>query len=98
MFYVDFWWWFRCVLLYSGPLAVSIPTVIRGRNFQFRNAAGLKGTALAFAGRAASRSVFYWLPCRGSRRCAPGSPFWDLQPYDKGVENSVGRMHLSFTG
>jgi chemotaxis protein CheX len=32
----------------TGPLAISVPTVIHGRNFQFRNACGLKGTSLAF--------------------------------------------------
>ncbi len=32
----------------TGPLAISVPTVIHGRNFQFRNACGLKGTALTF--------------------------------------------------
>ncbi len=32
----------------TGPLAISVPTVIHGRNFQFRNACGLKGTALSF--------------------------------------------------
>ncbi len=33
----------------TGPLAISVPTVIHGRNFQFRNACGLKGTALSFS-------------------------------------------------
>lgn len=33
----------------TGPLAISVPTVIHGRNFQFRNAAGLRGAALVFA-------------------------------------------------
>lgn len=33
----------------TGTLAISIPTVIHGRNFQFRNIAGLKGTTLSFA-------------------------------------------------
>lgn len=32
----------------TGPLAISVPTVIHGRNFQFRNACGLRGTSLAF--------------------------------------------------
>lgn len=32
----------------TGPLAISVPTVIHGRNFQFRDACGLKGTALSF--------------------------------------------------
>jgi chemotaxis protein CheX len=32
----------------TGPLAISVPTVIHGRNFQFKNACGLKGTALSF--------------------------------------------------
>src|SRR3984885_10361125 len=31
-----------------GPLAISVPTVIHGRNFQFRNACGVRGVALAF--------------------------------------------------
>lgn len=31
-----------------GPLAISVPTVIHGRNFDFRNAPGLHSTALAF--------------------------------------------------
>jgi chemotaxis protein CheX len=31
-----------------GPLAISVPTVIHGKNFQFRNAAGLQGVALGF--------------------------------------------------
>ncbi len=33
----------------TGSLAISIPTVIHGRNFQFRNIAGLKGTTLSFS-------------------------------------------------
>lgn len=33
----------------TGPLAISVPTVIHGRNFEFRNASGLRGAALAFA-------------------------------------------------
>jgi len=33
----------------TGPLAISVPTVIHGRNFQFRNACGLRGTSLAFS-------------------------------------------------
>ncbi len=33
----------------TGPLAISVPTVIHGRNFQFRNACGLKSTALGFS-------------------------------------------------
>jgi CheY-specific phosphatase CheX len=32
----------------TGPLAISVPTVIHGRNFEFRNVAGLRGVALAF--------------------------------------------------
>jgi CheY-specific phosphatase CheX len=32
----------------TGPLAISVPTVIHGKNFQFRNSAGLRGVALAF--------------------------------------------------
>jgi chemotaxis protein CheX len=32
-----------------GPLAISVPTVIHGRNFEFRNASGLRSAALAFA-------------------------------------------------
>lgn len=34
--------------LLTGPLAISVPTVIHGRNFQFRNTTGLRGTALTF--------------------------------------------------
>lgn len=34
--------------LTTGPLAISVPTVIHGKNFQFRNSAGLRGVALAF--------------------------------------------------
>jgi chemotaxis protein CheX len=33
----------------TGPLAISVPTVIHGRNFQFKNACGLRGTALSFS-------------------------------------------------
>ncbi len=33
----------------TGPLAISVPTVIHGRNFQFRNVCGLRGAALAFS-------------------------------------------------
>src|SRR5665213_472687 len=33
----------------TGPLAISVPTVIHGRNFQFRNGSGLRGVSLAFA-------------------------------------------------
>jgi len=32
----------------TGPLAISVPTVIHGRNFQFRNSLGLKGVAVTF--------------------------------------------------
>ncbi len=32
----------------TGPLAISVPTVIHGRNFQFRNVCGLRGAALSF--------------------------------------------------
>jgi len=32
----------------TGPLAISVPTVIHGKNFQFRNSAGQTGVALAF--------------------------------------------------
>jgi chemotaxis protein CheX len=32
----------------TGPLAISVPTVIHGLNFQFRNGSGLRGTSLAF--------------------------------------------------
>jgi chemotaxis protein CheX len=32
----------------TGPLAISVPTVIHGRNFQFRSGCGLRGVALAF--------------------------------------------------
>ena len=32
----------------TGPLAISVPTVIHGKNFQFRNLTGLRGTALTF--------------------------------------------------
>jgi chemotaxis protein CheX len=32
----------------TGPLAISVPTVIHGRNFQFRNTFGLRAVALAF--------------------------------------------------
>lgn len=34
----------------TGPLAISVPTVIHGRNFQFRNISGLRGTATFFEG------------------------------------------------
>jgi CheY-specific phosphatase CheX len=33
----------------TGPLAISVPTVIHGRNFHFRNALGLRGESLAFS-------------------------------------------------
>jgi chemotaxis protein CheX len=33
----------------TGPLAISVPTVIHGRNFQFRSASGPGGAALLFA-------------------------------------------------
>lgn len=33
----------------TGPLAISVPTVIHGRNFEFRNACGLRGTAIQFS-------------------------------------------------
>jgi CheY-specific phosphatase CheX len=32
----------------TGPLAISVPTVIHGRNFQFRSSASLSGVALSF--------------------------------------------------
>ncbi len=32
----------------TGPLAISVPTVIHGKNFQFRNTTGLRGAALTF--------------------------------------------------
>ncbi len=34
----------------TGPLAISVPTVIHGRNFHFRNISGLRGTATFFEG------------------------------------------------
>lgn len=34
----------------TGPLAISAPAVIHGKNFQFRNTAGLKGASLRFEG------------------------------------------------
>lgn len=33
----------------AGPLAISVPTVIHGRNFEFRNAPGLSSLAMAFS-------------------------------------------------
>ncbi len=33
----------------TGPLAISVPTVIHGRNFEFRNSSGLRAAALAFS-------------------------------------------------
>ena len=33
----------------TGPLAISVPTVIHGRNFKFRNAGGVRGAALLFS-------------------------------------------------
>ena len=42
----------NCLEPVTGPLAISVPTVLHGRNFQFRNIAGLRGTNLGFsAGR-----------------------------------------------
>jgi CheY-specific phosphatase CheX len=32
----------------TGALAISVPTVIHGRNFEFRNTSGLRGVALEF--------------------------------------------------
>jgi chemotaxis protein CheX len=32
----------------TGPLAISVPTVIHGKNFQFRNGGGLRGAAISF--------------------------------------------------
>ncbi|MDP9170631.1 MAG: chemotaxis protein CheX [Acidobacteriota bacterium] len=32
----------------TGPLAISVPTVIYGRNFRFRNMSGLPGASLIF--------------------------------------------------
>lgn len=32
----------------TGPLAISVPTVIHGRNFQFRSGSGLRAIALSF--------------------------------------------------
>ncbi len=34
---------------FTGPLAISVPTVVHGRNFQFRSASSLSGVALAFS-------------------------------------------------
>lgn len=33
---------------FTGPLAISVPTVIHGKNFQFRNGTGLRGATLGF--------------------------------------------------
>jgi chemotaxis protein CheX len=41
----------------TGPLAISVPTVIHGRNFQFRNSAGLRGVALSFQSEGESFEV-----------------------------------------
>ena len=35
-----------------GPLAISIPTVIHGRNFRLRNGSGLRGVSLMFEAEA----------------------------------------------
>ncbi len=42
---------------FTGPLAISVPTVIHGRNFEFRNASALRTVALAFAADAHSFEV-----------------------------------------
>ena len=33
----------------TGPLAISVPTVIHGRNFEFRNTSGLSTATIAFS-------------------------------------------------
>lgn len=33
----------------TGPLAISVPTVIHGRNFQFRSGSGLRALTVCFA-------------------------------------------------
>jgi chemotaxis protein CheX len=33
----------------TGPMAISVPTVVHGRNFRFRSALGLRGAALTFS-------------------------------------------------
>jgi chemotaxis protein CheX len=38
----------NAVEIETGPLAISVPTVIHGLNFHFRSLAGLRGTAALF--------------------------------------------------
>ena len=40
-----------------GPLAISVPTVIHGRNFHFRNLAGLSKSAMVFEAEGARFEV-----------------------------------------
>ena len=40
-----------------GPLAISVPTVIHGRNFHFRNLAGLSKSAMVFEAEGAKFEV-----------------------------------------
>jgi chemotaxis protein CheX len=41
----------------AGPLAISVPTVIHGRNFHFRNLAGLSKSAMVFEAEGAKFEV-----------------------------------------
>jgi chemotaxis protein CheX len=62
----------------TGTLAISIPTVIHGRNFQFRNIAGLRGTTLAFsAGENKFEVRFALAPAIETTLVRSKIPFWD---------------------
>ncbi len=41
----------------TGPLAISVPTVIHGRNFEFRNVTGVRAIELTFRAEAETFEV-----------------------------------------
>lgn len=56
----------------TGPLAISVPTVIHGRNFQFKNAAGLRGASLRFAAEGEKFEVRIALAPVARKTSSPG--------------------------
>lgn len=63
----------------TGPLAISVPTVIHGKNFQFRNVSGLRSVALSFAAEGYAFEVRISLaPTAENSAVRPRIPVLDL--------------------
>lgn len=62
----------------TGPLAISVPTVIHGRNFQFRNAQGLRGATLSFEAEGESFEVRIGLAPGSAQSARAKTPVFGL--------------------